>query len=833
MQICEKLLSYQAQDGALLGQLNQGRLQVIFVKPDIVRVRVGFGPVLEDASYCLMTTAWPDRLDKLFEGERVRLAPCAFELSDEGGALILRTSKLCLRIQKEPLRVSLYDERGTLLFQTIEGSSFLKDSNGRVMCRSEMDEEDAFYGFGEKGGPLNKNKAFLRLRATDAMGYDAVKMDGLYKHIPFYIHMPERTQTPVGVFFHNFYESVFSLGNEKSNYWHRYSYWQADGGDIDLFLLGGGSIKQVVDRYTLLTGRPALLPKRALGYQGSSMYYPELPKNADEAVLQFVRTAKEEGFPIDGFHLSSGYTSYQNRRCVFHWNLERFPDPAGYFAKMNEEGAQNVPNIKPGILLCHPKFEDFDRAGVFVRDAGDPQTYAKGVWWGGIGAFFDFTNPIARDVWKQHMKDALIKVGTNSIWNDNCEYDSVLDKDALCDYDGKGGTLAELKPLMSLIMCKLSNDAVCENDADARPYSVCRSGSAGIQRYAQTWCGDNCTSWESLKYNVPMILGMGLSGQPHEGADIGGFAGPRPEEELFVRWVQQGIFQPRFSIHSASNDNTVTEPWMYERQTPLIREAMLLRYRLMPYLYSAMYQATQTGEPIMRPLVFDFEHDRRVWDESFLYMFGRAVLVANVLEKGQTEKEVYLPQGAAWYRLDDDCLTAYQGGQTVTLPVSLSTVPMFLREGQVLVMAQNQLMSMERDKAEGLSFILAKGAEDIQYTLYEDDGISNRYRRGVYRKTHLTVTGDKVVSLAFGHEGTYQDSVKTLAVTLINKARSPFWVSLGKEKLPQYLNRRLFDKARTGWYYSQTKGAVEIKCMKPEQDFALTVSFEDFDLIGM
>ena len=130
---------------------------------------------------------------------------------------------------------------------------------------------------------------------------------------------------------------------------------------------------------------------------------------------------------------------------------------------------------------------------------------------------------------------------------------------------------------MCTIMCRLGNEAVEEHNADARPYVVCRSGSSGIQKYAQTWCGDNYTSWKSLQYNIPIITGMGLSGQPNEGADIGGFAGPAPSEELFVRWVQNGIFQPRFSIHSASNDNTVTEPWMFRDSAPLIRDAILLR----------------------------------------------------------------------------------------------------------------------------------------------------------------------------------------------------------------------------------------------------------------
>ena len=178
--------------------------------------------------------------------------------------------------------------------------------------------------------------------------------------------------------------------------------------------------RSIVDNYTMLTGRPALLPKRALGYQGSSMYYPELEKDSDDAVLEFIDTIKEEGFPIDGFHLSSGYTSYQNRRCVFTWNTTRFKDPRAYFAAMNEKGAQNVPNVKPGILLMHPWFQEFVDKDVFVKDS-ESDEYAVGKWWGGDGAFWDYTKPEAREAWKKYLTDNVIDVGTDSVWNDNCE----------------------------------------------------------------------------------------------------------------------------------------------------------------------------------------------------------------------------------------------------------------------------------------------------------------------------------------------------------------------------------------------------------------------------
>lgn len=830
MYLCKEIQSMERLDGAFLFHTNCADIKVCFVTDEIVRVRVAFDRELAEESYILSTTAWEDRLDGLFGAERTRVQPVTPEVTVTDEAVTFQTAAVRLVAERSPLCFKLYDKDGTLLHSDLAGTPYILDSNRRVTHYSAMDEEDCFYGFGEKTGVLNKNKKFLRQRATDAMGYDAEKMDTLYKHIPFYIRLSRASRKAVGVFYNNFYESVFNMGCEKSNYWPRYSYWQADGGDIDLFLIAGGSIRRVVDNYTLLTGRPALLPKRALGYQGSSMYYPELEKDSDDAVLDFIDTIKEEGFPIDGFHLSSGYASQNGKRCFFTWNHDRFKDPRAYFAAMNEKGAQNVPNVKPGILLCHPRFDEFNARNVFVKDS-EQDTYAVGKWWGGDGAFWDYTSPEGRQAWKDFLTEALIDVGTDSIWDDNCEYDSLQDKDARCCFDGKGGTIAQLKPIMSTLMCKTSAEAVVDHNPKARPYIVCRSGSAGIQKYAQTWCGDNYTSWKTLRYNIPIITGMGLSGQPNEGADIGGFYGPAPEEELFVRWVQNGIFQARFSIHSASNDNTVTEPWMYRGSAGLIRDAILLRYRFTPYLYSAEYEASRTGAPIMRPLVYEFQDDPNVYDESFEFLFGRDILVANVLEPGARTWKVYLPAGTRWYDWNNN-FACYEGGQTIEIPVEISTIPLFLREGAIVPMASNQLMSMANDHMTSLHLTVVPGA-DSSYTLYDDDGVTNDFKAGVCRKTEITVSGASVVQVKFAAEGSYTDFVEDVTVEMVRKDRSPFWVALDGRKLEHYLNRRKFDAAAEGWYYSQTKRAVLVKYANPRRDAVLTISFEDFDLIGM
>jgi alpha-glucosidase len=830
MQIVKKFESLSKDGKFYIVHTDNADIKIYFLTDEIIRIRASFDKNFKEESYVLSTLGWDDRLDNVLGEYRKKIDPIKPDIKEDEDQIIFETAKLKLVLDKKSIGFCLYDIEGDLLYSDLNGNPFILDSNNRVNHYSKMEEDECFYGFGEKAGILNKNKTFLRERATDAMGYDADKMDTLYKHIPFYIRMRRASKKAVGLFYHNFYESVFNMGCEKSNYWPRYTYFQADGGDIDLYLIGGNSIKRVVDNYTLLSGRPALLPKRALGYQGSSMYYPELEKDSDDAVLEFIDTVKEEGFPIDGFHLSSGYTSYNNKRCVFTWNLDRFKDPRDYFKKMNEKGAQNVPNVKPGILLMHPKFDEFVEKDVFVKDS-EKDTYAIGSWWGGDGAFWDFTKADARKAWKEYLTENVIDIGTDSIWNDNCEYDSLLDKDTRVDFDKEGGTIGELKPLMSTIMCQIANEAVVEHNENARPYVVCRSGSAGIQKYAQTWCGDNLTNWTSLKYNIPIITGMGLSGQPNEGADIGGFAGPAPSEELFVRWVQNGIFQPRFSIHSASSDNTVTEPWMFKNSTDIIRDAINFRYKLTPYFYSLEYEASKSGSPIMRPLVYEFQNDENTFDESFEFTLGRDILVANVLEENAKSIEVYLPKGSTWYDYNDN-FKKYEGGRTISIPVDISTIPMFIRSGAIIPMSGNKLTSMAMDKVEALELLVATG-ENRSFVLYDDDGVSNDFKKGVFKKTTIEMSGDEIVKLNFKSEGSYKDSIKTVRANIIKKEKSPYWVSLAGRKLPHFLNRRKFEASSEGWYYSQTNRSVEIKYANPESDYELIVSFEMFDLIGM
>lgn len=592
-------------------------------------------------------------------------------------------------------------------------------------------------------------------------------------------------------------------------------------------------MRQVVERYTDLTGKSAMLPRYALGYLGSSMYYPELDNDCDDAILDFIDTTREEKIPVDGFQLSSGYCTVETdkgiKRCVFTWNKKRFKDPREFFAQMEKRGVTVSPNVKPGILLIHPKLDEMKAKGMFIK-ASDSDEPGIGTWWGGKGVFADFTNPSTRTYWKEMLKENVLEYGTSSVWNDNCEYDSLVDKDCRCDFEGKGGTIGQLKSVMSNIMCHITDEAIHETFTNTRPYIVCRSGHCGIQRYAQTWAGDNLTCWDSLKYNIATILGMSLSGVANQGCDIGGFYGPSPEAELMVRWIQNGIFQPRFSIHSTNTDNTVTEPWMYGDCTDYIREAIGLRYQLSPYLYSLMERAHETGLPIMEPMCSAFQKDVKCYEEGVDFMLGDSLLVANVVEKGAVSRKVYLPEGETFY--DFYTRAAYEGGRTVELPVDLGSIPLFVRSGAIIPMAEDRLDNLKTQQAEHIR-ILCAADRDGRFELYEDDGISMDYEKGGCLKTSITMTAGERTVLDFHQEGHYETAVKTLYLDMIHRKKAPYWVKADGETIPHFLHRRKFEDADCGWYYSQRLKSVQIKYPNPKKDYQVIVSFEQFDLIGM
>lgn len=821
-------------DNGYLIKGSEADIMIIFLTDSIIRIRVSFEKVFEEASYALVTTAWEDRLDGLFKEERQRIQALDIPYTEDATRLLFQTASLKLVMQKSPVSFQLYDKENNLIYSDLKERAFDRDHLGRLTHYSAIDYAgDHFYGFGEKTGHLDKKGRHMRMCPKDAIGFDPEFGEPLYKHIPFYIRTNENSLHALGLFYNNSYDSIFDMGNERSGYWDSYCYYQTEGGDIDLFLLDGPDMASVLDRYTFLTGRQAMPTKQSLGFTASTMYYAELEQDCDQEIYKVIQKHFDEDIYIDNFWLASGYSSGEkdNLRYTFNWNKKRFPDPEGFFAKMNQMGINVIPNMKPGILANHPYRDVFEKNGAFVKTPDGKDDYI-GRWWGGAGRFVDFTGPAGRNTWKELLKENLLAKGTKTVWNDNCEYDGIEDRNALCDFEGAKGTMAQLKIIQSNMMAYTGKQALAEMYPDDRPYIINRAGFAGIQRYAQVWDGDNLTDWRTLKFNVATIMGMGLSGIANTGCDIGGFAGPGPEAELLLRWIQNGIFQPRFCINSANSDNTVTQPWMYAENLPYVKAAYAQRYRMLPYLYSLMREAHRNGKPVMRPLFLEFPEDRECYrDESLSFLFGPSVLVANVLEKGAQTRRVYLPEGAVWYDMEDN-FKPYQGGQTIELPVTLGSIPMFLRDTAVYI-TSGDIKHILRDTIKTLD-VLISCEKDVSFTYYDDDGWSKAFEKGVYAATEITVKSGDRKTITFKKSGEYQESWDNLYLRVVSKEKGAYWVSVDGRKLPRYLIQDAFDEAEEGWYYNMSSRVVMIKCKRPEKDtFDIIVSCEKFDLIGM
>ncbi len=601
----------------------------------------------------------------------------------------------------------------------------------------QRERGEAYFGLGERAGDANRAGQRYRMCNLDPMGYSARSTDPLYKHIPFYITRKAGAQD-AGLCFGLFYDTLsdcsFDMGREMDNYHGHYRYFVADHGDLDLYYIAGADPAAITRRYTWLTGRPIFPPRYALGYSGSTMSYTDAP-DAQERMGEFLERCEEHDIPCDSFHLSSGYTSIGPGRYVFNWNREKFPDPAAFVQSYLDRGVRLVPNIKPALLRDHPRFEEARQAGLLVQDPDGQPTAVQ--FWDGTGGYLDFTNPATIAWWKKQVTEQLLAYGIPCTWNDNNEFEVWSDK-ALAHGFGTPRAAREARPLQTLLMIQASHAAQTEFAPAERPYLVSRSGAAGMQRYVQTWSGDNYTAWETLKYNIRMGLGLAMSGVSNTGHDIGGFSGPAPGPELLVRWVQHGIFLPRFSIHSWNDDQTVNEPWMYPEVTPQIRDLIVLRYRLMPYLYDLVWRYHSALEPIIRPTYHDYPEDVRCLEENDDMLLGANLLVASVVEPDQTERQVWLPGTGGWYEWTS--AQHHKAGQRVTLAAKLDGPPPLLaREGSAIAMNYGDIHFGKVEDLRGFQVFPFLGEGKFEATSFEDDGHTQACRNGDHGQWRLQV----------------------------------------------------------------------------------------------
>lgn len=653
--------------------------------------------------------------------------------------------------------------------------AYLLDAHGEDVAHYQHHfTDDRYYGLGEKAGPLQRTGRRYEMRNLDALGYDASATDPLYKHVPFTITR-HGGDLSFGLFYDNLSNCWLDLGNEIDNYHRPYRRWQAEAGDIDYYLFVGPRMLDVTKAFVRLTGKTAFGPKWSLGYSGSTMHYTDAP-DAQRQLMNFIHLCRAHSIPCDSFQLSSGYSSIGNKRYVFHWNYDKVPQPEVLTRAFHDAGLRLAANIKPCLLQDHPRYQEVADNGLFIGDS-ERDSPERSRFWDDEGSNLDFTNPATVTWWQDGVTKQLLKVGIDATWNDNNEFE-VWDGEARCHGFGDPIAIKHIRPVMALLMMRASQEVQRRFSPGTRPHLISRSGCAGLQRYAQTWSGDNRTGWDTLRYNICMGLGMSLSGLYNVGHDVGGFAGDRPDAELLVRWVQNGVMHPRFTIHSWNDDGTVNEPWMYPEVTSLVRQAIELRYRLLPYFYTLLWEAHSSDEPILRPTFLDHEHDAQTFEECDDFMLGRDLLVASVVEPGQRERALWLPDnGDGWYDFYNG--QWYSSGQWVTLDAPLEKLPLLVRAGGALTLSSRlRHVDASADNERELKFFPLIGTGVSRGMLFEDDGESWSYLQGhvLWLSWEARCSADQI-SMTFNQKGDYCPAWRELTVTLPNRENRRLFIN--------------------------------------------------------
>ena len=530
---------------------------------------------------------------------------------------------------------------------------------------SDRFEGQRIFGLGDKCGPVDKANMRFALAATDSMGYSAAYSDPLYKQIPFCLC--SHSAGSYGLFYDTYSNGTVDFGVEHDNYFEPFQSVRFDEENMVFYLILGSPV-EIVQRFNALCGPIAPVPQWAFSYTGSTMEYTDAP-DADAQLRGFLTQCERSGIRAGGFWMSSGYTQIDERRCVFHWNTEKIPSPEALAAHFRAHGVQLIANVKPAFLTKHPLYGMIAENGWFLKYAdGSPAQFP---FWGGMASYLDFTNPGAYAFWKDCVKKQLVEKGYPHIWNDNNEYD-VTDESILADGFGHPVKAVRIRPLFSYLMARASREACVEAGVET-PFNVSRCAIAGTQRVASTWTGDNYTSFPELRADHWQNMTMALSGFHFFGPDVGGFAGPKPSEELFLRWLQYGVFLPRFTLHSWKPGEPSTMPWLYPDRMETVKKLFALRESLVPYLYAQSERRRARNLPLIAPVfLFDPSFD----PQSDCFLCGDDLFVCPVFDEGATQVTVTLPEGAWKLRGTGE---THGCGETLTVPCAIDDLPVWFQ----------------------------------------------------------------------------------------------------------------------------------------------------------
>jgi len=743
-----------------------------------------------------------------------------FDIHEEGSAWELFTLLLRIRLNKKPMQLQIFDKWQKLIFSDYMDKGHEADGELTKACKLLRGDEQ-FFGLGEKSGPLNRRGRSYTMWNSDRPCYSTTE-DPLYKSIPFFM-----SSYRYGIFLDNTYKTRFDFGESSDSY---YSF-EASAGPFIYYFIHGKDYKEIMSRYTDLTGKPIMPPKWAFGFAQSRGLYTR-----ESQALEIAAEFRRRQIPCDIIYQDIGWTQHLQD---FAWRKGNYTHPQKMLSTLKEQGFKVILSQDPVISQSNKKqWSEADSLGFFVLDHRTGRPYDMPWPWGGNCGVVDFTLPAVADWWGAYQQKPLDD-GAAGFWTDMGEpaWSNSEDLDRL-HMQHHIGMHDEVHNIYGLTWNKVVKDQFEKRNPNRRIFQMTRAAYAGLQRYTFGWSGDSgngsdvLEGWAQLRNQVAIGISAGLGAIPFWTTDISGYCGDITDysamAELYTRWMQFGIFNPLSRAHH-EGDNAV-EPWRFgEVAERHCRSAIELKYRLFPYLYSYARVAHDSGLPLMRGLFMEYPSDAQALIVDDQFLFGEELLVAPVLKKGERVRSVYLPQGE-WIDFHDPKQT-YFGGKEIAYRAPLSVIPLFVKKGSIIPMMPVMQYIHERSDYPIYVHVFPHYEEETAcFALYEDEGEDLGYLGNIASRTLFVCTtqaGGYSMDITPADNGFHQSDSRNFILTF-HLDQQPSQVIINGKKIKEMKEKKLQERAEndfttTGWSWNASTGECLVKIPDQRKKINITL----------
>lgn len=623
-------------------------------------------------------------------------------------------------VEKSKTSVTLKEDTLSMLLKKNLFKSIypIQETTGHYGFSIRLGRDEKIYGGGSRALPINRRGFAFDLDNKPWYGYSE-GADNLNYSVPFFI-----SSEGYGILFDNPSRGHVDIGKMSAHEW-RITF---SSGELNFFIIPGQNVSEILKKYHLLTGFQGLPPRWVLGNFMSRFGY-----TSEQQVNEIAQKMKDSQIPFDAiiFDLFWFGDSIKGTMGNLAWvNKEKWPDPQKMISGFKKDNIKTVLITEPFVLKSSLNYEESQHLHSVDKD-GKP--YILQEFYFGEGGLIDIFRKDAREwFWEKH--DAQNKIGVDGWWGDLGEPEKHPEDmyHNLKDWGYKRlFSSDEVHNIYGHYWTKMLFDNYTKKYPNIRLFSLNRSGFAGSQRYnIFPWSGDVHRSWSGLKAQLPIMLGMSLSGIPYMHSDAGGFAMGDGDYELYHRWLQMAVFSPILRPHGTALGDVDKTAFSFPSEPALLpepyktwaKDAILLRYQLLPYNYTLAYNHTVEGRPLAVPLFYDYPNDERVQTIDKNYLWGHNILVAPILEKNQNEMNVVLPKGK-WYHVDlfhkiaKDIYTTH-----AQIKLENQSIPIFIKEGSFIPMCPQRGMTSEDFTTDSLWVQYYQSKHPSTYTLFDDDG---------------------------------------------------------------------------------------------------------------